>query len=138
MLEQKIKKKSNISKLIRQLRNLNLKKLQEKTGVHSNLASRYENEILQPSKETVLRIASGLDVKPDVLLYAYGYLPEFEMKIIREDPYYYMDKIQKMCKNHATRYSEENISLDNLNMSRTYDYIIKSMEEQKKESKGDT
>lgn len=138
MRKKKTNNKATVLKLIRQLRNFSLKKLQEKIGIHANLANRYENEVLTPSKETVIRLADGLDVKPDVLLYAFGYLPENEMNIIKEDPYYYMDKIQKMCKNHAARYAEENTNIDDLNIARTYDYIIKSMENQKNENKGNT
>lgn len=131
-------KKPTILKLIRTLRNFTLLSFKEKSGIHTNLINNYENNLNTPSREMIARIAEGLEVKPDVLLYAYGYLPEKEMNIVRSDPYYYMDKIQKLCKNHNSRYSEENIDLNDLNLTRTYEYIIKSMEDKKSDSKDNT
>jgi transcriptional regulator with XRE-family HTH domain len=127
-----------ILKLFRSLKQFTLASFKEKTGIHTSLINHYENNLSTPSRETIAKIAKGLDINPDILFYSFGYLPEKERDIIRSDPYYYMDKIQKMCKNHATRYSEENINLDDLNMTRTYDYIIKSMEDKKRNDKGDT
>lgn len=138
MGKSKIIPKNNVLKLMRRIRNLNLKNLQEKSKVGLNLISSYENDKITPSRETIIRLANALAVTPDVILYAHGYLPENEMNIVRSDPYYYMDKIQKICKNHATRYSEENTNIDDLNIARTYDYIIKSMEDRKKDDKGNT
>jgi transcriptional regulator with XRE-family HTH domain len=136
----KIKKipKNNVLRLIRRIRDLSLHSLETKCKVGVTLLSSYENDKLTPSRETISRIANSLEIKPEILLYAYGYLPEKEMNIIRSDPYYYMDKIQKMCKNHDIRYSEENVNIDDLNMTRTYEYIIKSMEDKKNESKSNT
>lgn len=134
----KIIPKNNVLRLMRRVRNLYLKDLQDKSGVGLNLICSYENDKMNPSRETIERIANSLEVKPDVLLYAYGYLPQKEMNIIRSDPYYYMDKIQKMCKNHESRYSEDNANVDDLNMTRTYEYIIKSMEDKKSGNKDST
>jgi transcriptional regulator with XRE-family HTH domain len=130
--------KKTILKLFRSLKQFTLLSFKEKTNIHANLMNHYENNLSTPSRETIARIADGLEVKPDVLLYAYGYLPDHEMILIKEDPYYYMDKIQKMCKNHASRYSEDNVNIDDLNIARTYEYIIKSMGDKKIDDKGNT
>lgn len=125
-------------KMIRTIRGISLRELQEKSDTSLNLLSFYETGKSIPSRETVFKIAKGLEVKPDVLLLSCGYLPDKEMNIIKEDPYYFMDKIQKMCNDAESRYSKENVNVDDLNVARTYDYIIKSMEEKKKDGKTNT
>lgn len=138
MSKKKEKQRNSTLRTLRKIKNLTLIELNAKCRIGVSLICSFENNKILPSREAVVKISEGLEVNPDILLLSFGYLPESEMNIIRSDPYYYMDKIQKICKNHATRYSEENTNIDDLNIARTYDYIIKSMEDRKRDDKGNT
>lgn len=87
----------------------------------------YETRKLEPSKKMVLQIAKALNVKPDVLLYNFGFLAENDKKIIESDPFFYMNAIQKLCENHENRYGKnkpENLKL--LNVERAILYCKES------------
>ena len=138
MSKKKEKTKNNILTILRKVKNLTIGELNEKCRIGASLISRFENYKLIPSREAVIKISNALEVKPDLLLYMYGYIPEHEVNIFRKNPYYFMDKIKKMCKNEESRLLEENTNIDDLNIARTYDYIIKSMEEKKKDDTSNT
>jgi transcriptional regulator with XRE-family HTH domain len=95
----------------------------QRNGHKIESISLFENNVLTPSRKTIIGIAKALKVKPDVLFYSFGILPDEEMNIIKSDPFYYMQKIKKLCYNHDNRYGENDFDLNQMNYARAVDYI---------------
>jgi len=116
------KKPTHIQRIFRNIRGLSLVEIQKMTGHGVATNSLNEKSKKNPSTKIVLSMAKVLEIKPDVLLYSFGYIPETERNIIKEDPFYYMEKIQKICYNHEYRYKDE-VDLNKLNNLRAFEYI---------------
>lgn len=119
------RKKNEIQVLFRNIREMSLEKMVKLTKCCISSISNHENYIMQPRIKNIYKVAKALKINPDILLYSYGILPEYEQQIIKSDPFYYMEKINKICNNHSKRYGNEEIDLSNLNQLRVYDYILK-------------
>lgn len=133
----KIKKHKPILKIFRNLLDIPLDKITYSNGQKIHGIHRKEDGSLNPSPQNVLAIARALEIKPDILLYAYGYFPPKEKEIISSDPFYYREKIIELCNNHDNRY-EEQIDLDMLNIRRVSNYIENNRVERKKKVKRST
>jgi len=129
----KIKKYKPIMKIFRNVLGIPIEKLTYQNGKQIHGIHRKEHGTLNPSPENVLAIARALEIKPDILLYAYGYFPKKEKEIIASDPFYYREKIVELCNNHANRY-ELKVDLDLLNIRRVADYIENNRVERTKKS----
>jgi transcriptional regulator with XRE-family HTH domain len=127
------KKVKHIQTILRTVRGLSLREVREITGHSITGMSLHENKIMVPDKKIILSIANVLDVNPDILFYSYGILPEYEEGIIKEDPFYYMDKIRKICHNHEKRYGDKDVDLNKLNAARAFEYIVKESKDGKDE-----
>lgn len=121
----KHKKKSHILKLFRNTKCMRLADLSEKSGLSLGSISLYERGKLIPLQNTIFNLAKTLGINPDVLFYSFGYLPEKEMKIIMDDPFYYMDKIRKLCDNSRRRVHVPDEEMNSLNATRVFNYISK-------------
>ena len=118
-------KKNEVQKIFRHMRKMSLEKMVGLTKCCISSLSNHENYIIKPRIKNIHKIAEALNINPDILLYSYGILPEHAQEIIKSDPFYYMEKINKMCNNHSKRYGNEKIDLSNLNKLRAYEYILK-------------
>ncbi len=119
------RKKNEIQVLFRNMRKMSLEKMVKLTKCCISTLSNSENYIVQPRVKNIYKMAKALNINHDILLYSYGILPQYEQQIIKSDPFYYMEKINKICNNHSKRYRNEEIDLSNLNQLRVYDYILK-------------
>lgn len=117
--------KNDIQIIFRNIRRINLNKMVDLTKCCIASLSNHENYKVTPKVKNVLIVAKALNVKPDILLYSYGILPEDEQKIIKSDPFYYMEKIKKLCNNHSKRYGDEEVDLSTLNNLRAFEYALK-------------
>jgi hypothetical protein len=115
----------HVQTVLRNIRGISLREVKEIAGHSIAGISLHENKIMHPDKKTILSIAKVIDIKPDILFYSYGILPESEASIIKQDPFYYMEKIRKICHNHEKRYGNEEFDLNKLNSSRAFEYIVK-------------
>jgi hypothetical protein len=79
-------------------------------------------DIKYPRASTITCIAESLGIRPDILLYSFGHLPDKEREIVSSDPFFYREKILELCNNHESRYQEQ-VDLDFLNIKRAADYI---------------
>ena len=65
-------KKMNLGKKIKQLRTekgFSQSLLEKKTGVNSKLLSKYENGRIMPTADTLRKIAAGLEISADYLIF---------------------------------------------------------------------
>jgi hypothetical protein len=123
---------NTILRIMRDHLNVTLHEIRHSNGSIIRGASFYERNLRDPLLETALAIAESLEVKPDLLLYSFGILPKEDKEIIKSDPFFYMEKIKKMCNNHDNRYGKEDVDLYSLNVTRVSDYI--RLNRRKKES----
>lgn len=116
------KKNRSILRILRTLLDVKLKDIKQKNGTQIQGILYYEAKTANPLASTVECIAFAYGLKPDILLYSFGYLPEKEKAVISSDPFFYSEKIKELCDNHKNRYGKK-IDLDILNMQRCADYI---------------
>ncbi len=114
---------NTILRIMRDHMNITLRQIQYKNGTIIRGASSFDRDLREPRRDTAMCIAESLGVDPDILLYSFGLLPIFEKDIIKSDPFFYMEKIKKMCDNHDTRYGDEDVDLYSLNVARVSKYI---------------
>lgn len=124
-------KKISILKIFRQLQGSHLKQIAKNIcnytrgtpnqGSSSSL-SEYENHKIIPLRKTIINIANALNIAPDIIFYSFGYFGDKEIEIIKNDPFYYMEKIKELCNNHDNRYGKESVNLDDLNRTRAFEY----------------
>ncbi len=121
----KAKTNKHVLTIIRNIKALTMLELANKSGRMIHSISHYENRRVTPYPKTIKSIADILNIKPDILFYSFGMLPEDEMNKIKSDPFFYMEKIRKLCNNHSARYGNRDVDYDGLNRVRAFDYITK-------------
>lgn len=100
-----------------------LNKITYSDGTHIHGIHAMEDGVTKyPRESTVICISEALGIKPDILLYSFGHLPDKEKDIISSDPFFYREKILELCNNHNNRYTQR-VDLDLLNLKRAADYI---------------
>ena len=130
----KEKKIIHILSIMRRMKAVSLMNVEEKTGHRIHNVSDYERLIRQPFPKTLLRLADVVDADPEVLYYSFGMLPDDVMKVIRSDPFYYMEKLRKLCDNHKYRYGKGvKVDLNDLNKARVFDYLNRRVANEKKD-----
>lgn len=121
----KKQKKKHILTLFRNTKCMRLVDLSEATGHMISSLSHYERGVLIPLPSTVISLAKGLGINPDVLFYSFGLLPKEEMGIIMSDPFYYMDKIKKLCNNSNRKKDCNDEDVNHNNTLKVFNYISK-------------
>lgn len=116
-------KVKHILTIFRKINNVPMRDVEDASGHRVHSISEYENNKRTPYKTTIVDIADCFKIKPDILLYSFGILPDEEMRIIKSDPFFYMEKIKELCNNHDNRYGEETIDLNQKNCYRALDYM---------------
>ena len=128
----KMKRRYNtILRIMRDHLDITLHDIKYKDGSIIRGAAFFERNIKEPRRDTALSVAESLNVDPDVLLYSFGILPQKEKDIVKSDPFFYMEKIKKICDNHETRYGNEDVDLYSLNVARVSQYIKNSRRKKK-------
>jgi len=124
-------KKISILKIFRQIQGYTLARIAKnicryKKGAKNNgssaTASYYESGTIIPSRKKIKTIAKILNISPDIIFYSFGCFGDEEIEIIKSDPFYYMEKIKELCNNHADRYGNEKVNLEDLNRIRAFEY----------------
>jgi hypothetical protein len=127
------KKIKHTQTIFRNIRGLSLKEIEERTGHPRNCISLHEQLKEVPRNKTILNVSNVLEINPKILFYAYGALPQRILDMIKSDPFYYMDKIEKLYYNHEKRYGGEDVDLNKLNAARAFEYIVKESKDGKDE-----
>lgn len=125
------KKTKHIQTLFRNIRGLSLKQVGALTGHTENTLCLIEQLKKTPNIKTTINVGNALEINPKILLYAYGTLPERILEMIKSDPFYYMEKIEKLYYNHEKRYGGEEVDLAKLNATRALEYIVKGNKDEK-------
>lgn len=125
------KKNRSILRTLRTLLDVKLKDIKYTNGAQIQGILYYEAKTANPLASTVECIAHAYGLKPDILLYSFGYLPKKEKAIISSDPFYYSEKIKELCDNHNNRYGKS-VDIDILNMQRCAEYIANNRVEYKR------
>jgi len=125
------KKIKHVQTIFRNIRGLSLRDIEERTGHHINSISLHEQLKDIPRQKTILNVSNILEINPNILYYAYGNLPAKILDMIKSDPFYYMEKIEKLYYNHDMRYKNEDIDLNKLNGVRALEYIVKDSKNDK-------
>lgn len=118
-------KPKHIQALFRNLRGVSLKHVEDLTGHVATNLSTHENLRTIPELKTILNVSKVLDINPTILLYTYGIIPDKIKEMIKSDPFYYMEKMEKMYYNHDKRYGSDEVDLDKLNILRVFEYTMK-------------
>ena len=121
----------HVQTIFRNIRGLSLKQIEEITGHPNNCISLHEQLKEVPRNKTVINISNALEINPKILFYAYGTLPPRILDMIKSDPFYYMEKLEKLYYNHEKRYSGEDVDLNKLNSARAFEYIVKENKDDK-------
>ncbi|MGN6560729.1 MAG: hypothetical protein ACTHJ2_09420 [Candidatus Nitrosocosmicus sp.] len=127
-------KKYTLLRTLRLMSGVQVKDIKNRYGVNKKGGQvtslhKYEKRKFDPDHKTIKGISESLGINPDILFYTYGLLPEEDREIIKEDPFFYMEKIKKLLNNHEKRYGKKNVDMAQLNINRCYDYIEKSKSE---------
>jgi hypothetical protein len=125
------KKVKHVQVLFRNIRGVSLKEIKDLTGHTTNSICLHENLKSQPEVKTIINVSKVLDINPKILFYAYGTLPTRILEMIKSDPFYYMEKIEKLYYNHEKRYGNEDVDLNKLNCIRALEYIVKESKDEK-------
>lgn len=128
MKEKKIK---HVQAFFRNVRGLTLKNVKDLTGRSQASTSLNENLKVIPARKTILNIAKILGINSKILFYSYGLVPKNIQEMIKSDPFYYMEKLEKLYYNHEKRYGGEDVDLDKLNAARAFEYIVKESKDEK-------
>lgn len=131
LADYKKRKPKHIQALFRTLRGLSLKHVEELTGHLDTTISTHENFKTVPEVRTINNISKALDINPTVLYYSFGLIPDKIKEMIKSDPFYYMEKMEKLYYNHDKRYGKEDFDLDKLNMVRVFEYTMKGNKSEK-------
>ncbi len=119
------KKIKHVQTLFRNIREMSLREIKNLTGRAEASISLNENLKIIPGIKTIFMVSEALEINPKILFYSYGMLPDKIQVMIRSDPFYYMEKIEKLYYNHEKRYGSEEFDLNKLNASRAFEYIVK-------------
>lgn len=128
MAQKKIK---HIQTLFRNIRGLSLKQVSTATGHTENTLCLHETLKKTPNIKTAINVGNALEINPKILFYAHGTLPERILDMIKSDPFYYMEKIEKLYYNHEKRYGGMDVDLAKLNVTRALEYIVKGNKDEK-------
>jgi hypothetical protein len=126
-------KLKHVQSLFRRIRGMSLKAVGETTGHQQNNLSLHEQLKETPKIKTIINVSNALQINPKILFYAYGSLPQRILDMIKSDPFYYMDKLEKLYYNHEKRYGGEDVDLNKLNAARAFEYIVKESKDGKDE-----
>jgi len=127
----KSKKIKHVQALFRNIRGISLKDIQNLKGHTPNSICLHENSKSIPETKTIFNVSDVLEINPNILFYSYGILPPRILSMIKSDPFFYMEKIEKLYYNHDKRYGNEEFDLNKLNGLRALEYIVKESKNDK-------